>query len=403
MLRNTKILFILIFLLFFQNIEAGTVLSSKGVGIPFFFTSSRSMGMGGISAALCDSLHISRVNHAALSGLKFSSISVQYFCENNDYRDHNGSARSTYANFDGFTFVVPLGKGHGFSIGMQPITRVDYNLRLDKSKDGMSYSKYITGSGGLSTFKFATYISLKSFLSIGISLNYIFGTIVEEWATEFHGEDFKTSSNQFHTENWGIRYQSGIIIRPVNFVTIGATYTTQSSLKNRTGLYITDIINNRVTKDSTWTGRIDFPSSWRVGTTFNISKYGLIGLEIYRRDWTELSINDRKISGTNSIYRYSIGAEYKGNNDANSYLKKISCRIGYYYQPYFSKDQNEKIISEHWVTFGFGFPLSKFTDRLDIAFCFGRRGSLKTNGLSENLFRLSIGISGGEKWFTRRY
>ncbi len=86
-----------------------------------------------------------------------------------------------------------------------------------------------------------------------------------------------------------------------------------------------------------------------------------------------------------------------------AYTKRIAYRLGFSYQPYFSLDPDGKTITEKWITMGIGFPISRSASQIDIAFAFGKRGSIKTNGLSENLFRLSLSITGGEKWFIRHY
>jgi hypothetical protein len=60
-------------------------------------------------------------------------------------------------------------------------------------------------------------------------------------------------------------------------------------------------------------------------------------------------------------------------------------------------------IREIMGTVGFGFPLLSPASRVDVAFGYGRRGSLSSNGFEENCFRINVSASVGEKWFVRRY
>jgi len=399
-MRNYLILTFIFIFQFVQNSNGGTILSSKGAGTPYYFPNARNMGMGNLGIAQCDSFTISRINPAGLYTIKTTRLSLQYFYENNRYKDNeNGNATSNYSNFYGFTFVLPLGSGIGLAVGLAPLTRMDYNLAFQETLVGKPYTKSVEGQGGLNTFTFSFYWTLRHNLALGLSGSYIFGKLKEEWKVVYEGEGFTASSDVFSTMNQGYGYTAGIIYRPFKSLLLGAIFSPKVNLNNNTDIHyaFSDSIQN-------YTGSLSFPGYWGIGTSYRTGKIGHIGIEFLQRDWTTLYINNQKAVRTQKTQRISIGYEFSPSRDYTvAYTKRMAYRLGFSYQPYFSLDQDGKTITEKWITMGIGFPISRSASQIDVAFGFGKRGSIKTNGLSENLLRLSLSITGGEKWFIRHH
>ena len=385
--------------LFIQNINAGSILSSKGVGLPFFHPNTRSMGMGGLSIAMPDPFAISRVNPAALYMNQTTLLSLQYYFENNDYRDINGRASSSYSNFDGFTFAIPFGSGLNAAFGLTPFSLMDYHLNYPNSIENESYTKSVEGSGGLNTFSFSLCWALRSNLSLGLTGHYYFGKFKERWDVEYDDPGFLSSKDEFSTKNWGLGFTTGFIFRPVTALTIGAIYTPEVNLDNQTTIsYV------YLTEDKPDQGSILLPASWGIGTTFHITRSLLLGVEYYEQNWSRLTINDSPIQGIRDINRLSVGGEIMPNrNPEASFFRRLAFRLGYTIQPYLSLDPMQNSITEQWVTMGIGIPLYMNAAQIDVAVSYGTRGSLDSNNLQENMFQISLSLTGGEKWFIRRY
>lgn len=383
----------------FQNTPAQTVLSSRGLGTPFDLPNARSMGMGGISIALADPITISRTNPAGLLNIKTTRLSIQYFYEKNNYRDEEGSASSQYSNFDGFNFAIPFGSGAGLSLGLAPLTRVSYNLSFREELAGEDYSKSVQGQGGLNAFTLSLTWALRSNLSLGLSGHYIFGKLKESWKVDFDQSGFISSTDIFSTKNWGYGFTAGFTYRPFSPLLLGAVFTPKVDLNNRTEtqyIFKSDAESHR--------GSLSYPTSWGIGSTFNLGKIGILGVEFLQRNWTELAFNGKQNYNTRKTRRISLGCEILPNGNLTAhYLTRVAYRFGFSYQPYFSLDPRANTIKELWATMGLGLPLLMHAAQIDVAIIFGKRGSIDTNGLSENLFRVSVSVTGGERWFIRRY
>jgi hypothetical protein len=400
-MKFIRFLFLFFLLPFIQSHFAGTVLSSKGTGTPFFFPNTRSMGMGGLSIAYTDPFTISRVNPAGLFTIKTTSLSLQYFYENNKYKDnYSQSATSQYSNLDGFNFVLPFGKNVGFGLGLIPLTRMDYHFAWDNEIQDVSYTKSVEGQGGLNIITASFFWSIHPSISIGISGDYMFGEMEETWRVEYDSLGFLPSNDLFSTKNWGFTFTAGCIVRPIQRLTLGAIYSPDVILKNKTNIYYSFFEDTSLSHE----GSLEYPGVLGIGASFLIRQNVNVGIEFVQKDWTILAVNEQTVQGVQKILRFSAGGEIKPSLDESApYWKKINYRVGYSRQPYFARDPDGNTINEQWFTIGFGLPLIRHQSQIDIALNFGKRGSLKTNGLSENLFRLSLSITGGEKWFIRSY
>jgi hypothetical protein len=374
---------------------SGTILSSEGVGTPFSLSDARTMGMGGIDIANDDPYSIPLANPAGLRFLNATRLSIHYLYENNHYKDRSYSAVSRYSNFDGFRFAMPLGKGLQIAMGLNPLTNVDYQLSFPKDLSGTLYTKSVEGSGGLNRFSCSVCWGILPNFAFGFTGNFIFGKINEIWEINFQESDFSSTYNLFSTHYSGYNLNSGIIFGPFHSLILGAVFSPEFALDTETNIYsIPDSLNHK--------GSFSLPASWGIGATWSLSRSTLIGIDFYKQNWKDLKIDNPYEAGTQNTVRISVGGEFvSSRNPSDSYFKRIPCRMGFTYQPYHRLDPDGNSIIELSGSVGFGFPMLMNASQIDIALCYGKRGSLNANGLTENLFRIKLSMSGAEKWFKR--
>ena len=381
--------------------NAGTILSSMGMGAPAFSPSVRSIGMGGLSIAYAHPMNLSRTNPAAIAMIDRSMISAQYLYENNQYKDNDGSALSQFSNFEGFNFAIPLGSGFGFGFGLSPVTRVDYHLAFDQELADSPYTKAIEATGGLSSFDFTLYGSIGRFLSLGFTGRYIFGQHREIWSVTYEDSDFEPTMDKFSTQNGGFGFTAGLLVKPFSRLSIGATISPVSNIDME--VETTNSYDEEADPEL-HESHFKLPTSWGVGLTYQFEGFGAIGAEYEYRDWTSMTIGDNPAEGLNTSGRLGIGCEIQTTtNPLASYFSRMAYRFGLSYQPYFTTDPEGQSIQELWFSIGLGIPLFMNAANIDMAFSYGMRGSLETNGIAENLFRVNLSVTVTEKWFLRRY
>ena len=410
---NIKYL-ILIFFCIYGITEAGTVLSSYGLGYYQRFPNVRSLGMGGTHIAMSNPYYVSRNNPASLYRLATVRLSLQYIHEYNNYKDNAAGNDSEQSGFDGFNFAVPMGRKLGFAIGLNPLTRMDYETSFPGSINNESYTNTAAGFGGVNTFSFSAWWQPVRGFAVGFSGKYIFGRIDETWKIEYENADFLTTENRFSTSPNGLGMTIGMMISPINTLEIGAVYSPAIKLDQETKFVmneINQILEKRPLLNETYIGSIHLPGSWGVGAAIHPSRLMTLGVDYEFSNWSEFMINDNKNNKFQSVSSWNFGLELMGSRSFDAgYFERVSYRLGFSTRPFIATDTDGNSLQEKWLTFGFGFPLALNLSRrvmnistIDIAFGFGRRGNLEINNLSENLFRFGISITGGEEWFLRLY
>jgi len=397
-MNRIKILMALLSFLITTNLYSGSILSSFGLGEPAVNYNTRSMALGFVSVSSDNPFYINPLNPAALYRIRTTMISVQYVFANNRYSDPSGSAVSNYSNVNGFAFALPLSKLFGLAVTFSPLTRVDYKMGVTDSNEGKEYSQYVEGSGGMNTFNFAAYFAPVSNLSIGFSAFFAFGRIDETWNVEYTDPDFSSTKDLFLSRNNGYGFIGGILYRPVKNVALGISYSPEIKIDSNTGTSY-----KFKTDKYTSTSEHILPEWFKSGVSVTVAKKLSLNAEYGFTRYSRFQLNSIKLSNTIDVKSISLGVEFlPGIKPADPYFKKISYRAGFCTKPYFYLSPNGNKINETWFTLGFGFPMYGGST-IDLAVNYGIRGNLETNSLKENIFKIGLSVTAGEKWFKRRY
>ena len=377
-----------------------SVLSSAGLGLPAGDPGARFMGMGGMSVAMADGQTVSSLNPASLHRIRLTQLAVQVVSDQVRFRDESGSSTTTYMNFNGFSFAVPLGRGLSLGMGLVPRTRMDYWVSFSDSLDGESYFKTVQGSGGLNSAELTLACDIRSVVGFGLTGQYFFGKITETWRLLFNGAQFTGTNNQINTRGDGFGVTGGIIVHPSRALSIGGVFRPSLRISTSTEIFGSPLIATPATRS----GNMNLPSFWSAGVRYETPKGFSAGTEYFEEAWNDLSVNGRAVVRLQKRSRLAVGAELmRGQLPTDGYFKRTAFRLGFYTERFFLADTRGGSIREIMGTVGFGFPLVTSASHLDIALGFGRRGSIADNGLSENCFRVNLSATIGEKWFERKF
>ena len=61
---------------------------------------------------------------------------------------------------------------------------------------------------------------------------------------------------------------------------------------------------------------------------------------------------------------------------------------------------NNNTVNDLGINFGFSLPAGRSS--VDMAFRYGKRGTLSDNGLQENYFKIFFGVTFNDQWFIKR-
>jgi hypothetical protein len=377
-----------------------SVLSSAGLGLPAAGPGARFMGMGGVSVALADGQSVSSINPASLHRIRLTQLAVQVVSDQIHFRDESGTSTSTYMNFNGFSFAVPLGRGLDLGLGLVPRTRMDYWVSFPDALDGESFFKTVQGMGGLNSAELTLACDIRSVVGIGLTGQYFFGKITETWRVLFDDAQFTGTNNQINTRSDGFGVTGGIIVHPSRALSLGGVFRPSARIGTSTEIFGSPLIAAPATR----TGSLRLPAFWSAGVRYETPKGLSLGTEYSEEAWNDLTINGGAVARLQKRSRISAGAELmRGQLPTDGYFKRTAFRLGFYSERFYIEDSRGHSIREVMATLGFGFPLVTSASRVDVALGIGRRGSIKDNGLSESCIRVNISATIGEKWFERKY
>lgn len=381
--------------------------------------------MGGIGVAFSHYKYLNFTNPASYASLRYTTYSFGLL--NNklsiDNKGETQSSNSTSLSY--FTLAFPLGHKAGMSFGIQPISSVGYSLSnsiLDDSGVIIENTAF-SGDGGVSRVYSSFGIKVYKELSLGIEVDYKFGSIDKSITSQRLGVSLAT------------KYKEATVVRGGS-VTLGAQY--KKALKNKmilSGGATLKMGNDlKVTGDDYLysltftgsgsefgrdtisqngiTGNYKLPLKTILGAGLGKDDKWYVGLEYENQDAIETT---GFLNTPNNAYKYgksnrvSLGGYYLPKiNSISSYWERVTYRGGVRFKKTgllvdgSSPHTNYTSVDDFGISFGLGLPLKQLSS-LNMGFEFGKRGTTSNNLIKENYFnfRLSLSLT-DTNWFQKR-
>ena len=447
-------------LFFFLRVSAqeNSPFSRYGLGDLYPQQNIATRGMGSISAAYSNEQALNTNNPASYTAMRYINVyggskgaMVSYdFGLTIDSR--NLRSTDPFGNYRSTNFIpsylhigIPLGakayekkRVAALVFGLQPATKIHYSVdHIDKIEIDSIQTLY-EGNGGLNQ----AFIGLaKRWGNFSIGFNGGFEWGQKEISTKLIFLDtvhyYKSNSaSQTHFHGFylqpGLSYEiklSEVKLQNKNykegyFFKLGASGTLEQKLDANTDVlretFEYDANNGIIPVDTVYyttnaKGNIILPLTYTAG--FMLTKKYLtpggdpiankwsIGADYYAGKW-----NDYRFYGepdqveNNWIIR--AGAEFVPSLLSANLWSRSIYRIGFYTgKDYINADGNGYKIKA--LTFGMGFNVKKWSSYdnqstlINTAIEIGKRGS-NVNNVTENFFRISLGLSLSDLWFSRR-
>lgn len=315
----------------------------------------------------------------------------------------------------------------GISMGLKPVSRINYKVYGAERKSNIdSVLSIYEGSGGMSEANIGAGLRIKK-LNIGFNTGYRFGN--KDYSTSRYLVNdtvfYYPSRNSYKTNfggmflNTGVQYELNFknkagkdkgTLRLGGYGNLKRNITASQDVIKET--ITSDASGNIVRIDSVYVknekGIVVYPASFGAGFTYqDSSNHWLIGADYEKTYWSGYSFFNQKDQVKDS-WRIRAGAEYLPatiNTPLKKYFNFVRYRAGFYYgTDYINPGSN---LPEYGLTLGAGFPLKlrrgyyeSQISYLNTAIEIGSRGNNK-NSLRESIFRISVGFSLSDLWFSR--
>ncbi|MCZ7557302.1 MAG: hypothetical protein M5R41_12955 [Bacteroidia bacterium] len=379
--------------------NGGTVESRFGIGELNSLSTARQRGMGGSGVALQSEYDVSQANPATWTGINQLRLTTGMTFEHIALsKTSNGVSTGS---IKGFQFVLPLEETFRLrlSAGVLPYSRSEYSAIGTQSLGDEKYSVLYNGSGGLSLFRAGIAFAPIDRISIGAAYQYYFGTLEQSWELNFENSGYFSGSQRRSTNHSGSGFTFGLHYRGPEGISIGAAISPKVSLAaSRSMVFSYSTFDSTVSGAS---GSQELPLEFRLGAGWQMNDELLVAAEYSAQDWTDAMVFDQKQSQLGAAYTLGVGFEWQ------PFLRQVDARILSKTVFRFGVAMTQRYTSleddrdrEFMFTTGTGFPIFG-SSRADLAISYGWRGSDTAPLGSQQVVRVSLGVSVGESWFIR--
>ncbi len=379
-------------------------------------------GMAGLGTGLRTTRQINFVNPAALTARDSLSFMIDFGLENQNYysksysgnTEYNAASNSTSMHHIALTF--PVTNYVAVGVGLFPYSHVGYDIRSVETDPevianaGNIYYNY-KGEGGFSQIALSVGAKLGKRLSIGVGGQYYFGTIDRYSMVEFTSDaSFSglVTGRSLKAGNFGavVGAQYEQPLKNDHFLTVGATYQFSTPITKRVidFAYKTYPADTVEWKENNAAG-MSIPQT--IGVGFSLRKHDVwtVGADYVYQDWKDDAYLSASHQGRNfkviPSHLLKVGGEWTPNRlNFRSYLSRCTYRVGFSYErTYMSFDGHQ--LKDLSATIGFGFPINRWNNNINVSLQAGRRGTTDNNLIRETYVKLSLSFSLYDIWFIK--
>lgn len=388
--------------------------------------------MGGIGIGDRNVRNINILNPAGITARELKSFMVDFGLENRNviYEGNaarsisptaSGVQRSASNTFNMHNLVVsfPIASQGAFKVGIMPYSSVNYDFEAHETSDELiasvgdiTYTR--TGRGGLYKAFLGAGVTLFDRLSLGIDANYYFGRIVRSSSATFEN----ATSYRYLETGWrdnvscfgakaGLQYSQPLTKALV--ATVGVTYDFNTKLRGSQTRFAygeysaTDTIYHKVSNLENYA----IPGEIGAGITLRYSDQWMIGFDYTRQDWSKVDFGGYPgvDFSTGVAQNFRAGFEVTPNRyDVRSgfghFLRRVTYRGGAYHERSFMQLGGHPVAATG-ITLGFGLPVFRYYNSLNLGVDIGKRGTLKSNQIRERYFLITISFNLHDIWFIK--
>ena len=433
MLKNRfYILFFLLPAIMFSQVNTSSPYSFYGIGNIYQVGFSQNISMGGISNALNDSYHLNFQNPASYSFLSLTSVELAFQLSLYNMQQGDLNKTDNFGNIIGLGIGFPLSKKTSVSLGFRPYSSIGYNVEYSdyqSQNDELNLGELtynFSGNGGLNKAIFGVAHKLNIndgfSISMGVNLNYYFGTIsrvnsIEIDSVGFYNyrENLSTLIRDFNL-NYGVIFDKSIADKNLS---LGAVFSPKSKLKSIENLYSNtytlsgqyeyfgDTIYDVYERD----GFMQLPASVNVGINLNKKNNWLISFDYNYTNWENYNLFNENSDYIANLNEFILGGYLIPKiDDIHNYWNKVQYRLGISYSSGYLnlnafqsvQENNIGLLKDYKISFGLGMPIPKNKSQLNFGVQIGQRGANKSILIHEKYVNFILSMTFNDKWFKKR-
>ena len=392
--------------------------SQFGLGVLSDYSQSMSRGMNGVGYGLHQGNQVNTLNPASYADV--DSLTMLFDMgltgQTTNYKEGGVSRNASNASFEYVAASFRAWKNIGVSFGVLPFTNVGYDYKTtSRNSTTGSMSEQYTGSGGLHQVYLGVGARLAKPLSVGVNAAYLWGSIDRSVvpsassASNTLTKKYSTTINSYKLD-FGVQWEQRLNSR--DQLTVGAVVGLGHQLKNDAEMRIIKL-NSASSKTDTALFNVSdamaLPMSYGVGLAYKHAGKLTLAADYSLEQWGKVDIPGyqggtyQKLSGQmKDRHRVVAGLDWTPNPMGRKYMDFVHYRFGVgYATPYYNINGQDGP-KELSASIGVALPIINSYNNRSVLNISGQWVHSKADGfITENTFRLNIGITFNERWFMK--
>ncbi len=372
--------------------------SPQLLGVSEETAGGRARGLGTQGVGLGDVRTSLVLNPGALGGLQQMTFSAVGVAGTRNSTDGVLEYRSGLARFPHVRVALPvfgLAVVHAGFSGMRNF-RSEFQLPR-REIDALTYFQRFERDGTLYQIPVGVSGSLGSRLQVGITWDFVLGTVDEQWITE--GDSIVALSARRRDTMDGQTATLGVLARPFGSLRIGASWSPGFDMDRARRVTLEDARANSAAlplRDSTEFSSFKYPQVVRAGAALDLGFSWMVTGDYMWRQWTAYTGDLYEVEPAS--LEEPVGNEVRfGGGIELSAQPRVHYRVGASRWTWPQSVGGERL-HETAIHFGFGVDVKVDGGRFDFAVEHAWIGSQETNGSQERTWRFIVSLAGQEEW-----
>ena len=396
--------------------------SQYGIGILSDQSQGFNRGMNGLALGLRYGNQVNSLNPASYSAIDSLSMifDVGLSGQITNFKEGNISRNAKNADFEYAVAAFRAFPKVGISVGLIPYTNIGYSY-ANSSRVGTSETTTTethSGSGGIHQAYIGVGWNVFGGLSVGANFSYLWGSY-DKTVSISSSDSYVNTMQRTYSANvsnykldFGLQWQQKVA--KADWLTLGATVGIGHKL-NADPQVTTTTSNSQtgVSYDSTFTvgNGLAVPMTYGVGLAWTHSDRLTIGVDYTLQQWGSVDIPETDAATGDYVLRsgllkdrhkFTLGGEWVPNPTSLRFFDRVRYRIGASYATPYIKINGMDGPKEYSVSAGFGIPITNSWENRSFLNISGQWVRSESKAfVTENMFRINIGITFNERWFMK--
>jgi hypothetical protein len=375
------------------------------------FASQR--GMGGVGYGLRNSQIINPLNPASFSAVDSMTFMLDFGVKGQIafMNDVFGSARRYNGGLEYLAIQLPLAKGFGMGVGIEPISFVGYQYGdTSHVMENVISAETYSGNGGLNKVYGTLSYNFFKRLSLGVNVGYLFGDVIHNRQTISDVPDSYTTLWTDSLRMTGLAYEFGLQytqkLQKNAELTVGLVYSPRTKIQGKVGVsdarynasgQVTGNPQYYHTRDSVF----EMPETFGVGITYRIPNKLTVGADFKFQQWANAKFYDQTDYLSNRM-KINAGIEYIPNPMRNQLYNKLHYRAGAYFANSYIIDTNSSKYNEYGLSLGVGIPMIDRRSSINMAIEYAWLTPQKVASMNEKYVKFTLSYTFNELWFFKQ-